>query len=174
MEKLIPLRCLRANSTYEHRDLTTKEMRELKLATKKGKPKRARSSQASPGVGGRSQAMTQNNENKLFTGDKEIDQEYAMPGRSNHVPFIMQNVATGVQCPGTEATNFQNPQTIIEPPVDVVSDTSDEIFERSGRWYRCRDWERDSHRWDDDEYEDMYFATLCAEKDDSLLATVGR
>ncbi|KAI4280225.1 MAG: hypothetical protein L6R38_004612 [Xanthoria sp. 2 TBL-2021] len=174
MEKLIPLRCLRANSTYDHRDLTTNEMRELKLATKKGKSKRARSSQASPGVGRRSHAMTQNNENKLFTGVEEIDQGYAMPGRSDHVPSIPQDVVTGVQCPNTEATTFQSPQTMIEPPVGIVSDTSDEFFERSGRWYRCRDWERDSHRWDDDEYEDMYFAILCAEEDDSLLATVGR
>ncbi|KAI4108607.1 MAG: hypothetical protein LQ339_002123 [Xanthoria mediterranea] len=35
MEKLIPSSCLRANSTYDHRDLTKNEMRDLRSATRK-------------------------------------------------------------------------------------------------------------------------------------------
>lgn len=173
MEKLIPLSCLQANSTYDHRDLTKNEMRDLRSAARKKQPKRARSSAASSGVGGGSQAIIPKNENNLYSGNNEIEQEPHMPGHPDHVPAVLQGVATSDRWPSTEASTLQNHQTKIEPSVQRTADESNEVFGSDGGLRTCRDGERDSHRSDDDEYEDMYFAILCAEEDDSLLATVG-
>lgn len=90
-----------------------------------------------------------------------------MPDSPDHVAAIPQGVATSVRWPGTEASTHQ---TKIKPSFQRTLDDSNE---GNGGLCTSRDGERDSHQSDDDEYEDMYFAILCAEKDDSLLATVG-